>query len=340
MPATKSKPNNRETIDFSAQFSRLSYRKGDQQSALPIWAEFFLELGAGLAEFRADGVRYVAALALPTRSYAVPFLGVGFSFAYFQTCSEVSQEHINLIRGLPNGASVRYLDGNGRLKKAIKRDLMSYQGRELVGIQDEGEGNKTVYLPLEKISRVEVSDEQDIHLPKRQKGRRIEPPSPLLGALLADRSYEYVFQTVEYGVVIGSFSSICEESQAELLFRSERGPTRKGSLQELFRLEGTSPASTGHRFAMHHASNVAPPNGRLCGKYPVAIFDGSNSFTKWKEHYRTHNWIIALDRTEPNFAVAAGQVNLEYANRSEEGLAGLSLPVPLGVELMLFCRDT
>ena len=339
MPNINQKVQDNAKLDLNTQFARLKYLKDERPSSLPNWVTFFLELGASLADIRTEQSRYVAALAVPSRAFAASFLGAGFSYSYFLLHQDMNAEHVEQIRCLPNGTAVRYLDGKGRLKKAIKRNLVIYEGRELIGIQDEGDGNKTVYLPAEKISGVEISDEHYKRLPYHQKGYKIRPPSDLLAELLPERSYEYVFQTTIYGVVVGLLSTIKLEAEAELLIGSQTGQVCKGTLQELFRVEGTNTPSSGHRFSMHHVNNVGAANHTSLIADPIAIFDGSLSFTKWKELYRTYNWLIILDRTEPNFPNAVSQVNTEYANRGEKAPKILLPLVPHGVELMLFSRD-
>ena len=326
------------SYDVTTKYSKLHFQNGYRYFPLQPWAQFFLGLGSTLATIRSEKNKFVAALALPTRSYAATLIGAGLSCTSFFLNPDISEKHIELVISLPNGTPVRYLN-NGKLIKAIKQEVINYENKLRIGLMVEGDGNKTIYIDSKDANRIEVSEKQYDRLPMHQKGRDISPPSNLLNELLLNRSYEYVFRTRVDGLVVGSFNSLQYESQTTLGFISEDGMVHQGFLHELFRLKGLQPASCGHRFLLRSAiSNVSEELDNGLSADSFVIFDGALGFTKWKEYFHNHSWIVLLDHTEPNFQNAVSQINQEYIYRSD-GDAKISFPfLPGGIEMMFFLK--
>lgn len=328
------------STEFTKQFARLLYKSTDGWSSIPEWARFYLELGASLANFHEEKIRYVAALALPTRSYTATFIGSGLAYANSFLQPDEIKQHLELILSLPNGSSVKYLNRDGRLLNGIKREVITVQGKLIIGIQKGGIGKETIYIASEDASRIEISNKKRHHLPNNQIGRNIRPPSPLLDEILAEKSYEYVFQTRIDGLVIGSFNSLEEEAKALMGIGSEDGTTYQGFLFELFRVHGFNPPSSGHRFLLQAANSQETIKLPLDVSQSFSVmFDGSLSFTKWKEYFKNENWIVLLDHTEANFKNAVSQINQEYIYRTDAPLKISLPPIPSGIEMMFFGRD-
>ena len=325
---------------ITAKLGQLHFKNELRWSPLPIWARFFLTLGSVLARYREEKIRYVAALALPTRSYAAALIGSGLAYTNSFLHSNESTQHLELILSLPNGTLVKYLSKKGRLLNGIKREVIDYEGKLTIGIQKGSIGKETIYVAATDASRIEILDKNYLRLPKQQIGRDIHPPSPLLAEMLGDQSYEYLFQTKIDGLVIGSCNALKEDAEALIGAKPANGLIQEGYLFELFRVKGFNSASTGHRFL------IQAPTSQETIELPehdsqsrAVIFDGSLSFTKWKECYRNQNWIVILDHTEPNFANAVSQINQEYIYRSDHAVKISIPPLPSGIELMLFARD-
>lgn len=316
----------------------LHYKYDQEWWPLPEWAGFFLSLGEALAKINAEDNKYVMAIAVPTRAYAAAFIGSGFAISNLLNRSYEDAEYIDLIHSLPEGTSVKFFD-NGKVKKAIKKNIQSYNGVALVGIQIEG--GTTQYIRPENVHKIQVADKNYEHLPNRQTGRNVVPPSELLNALFPDKAHDYVYKTKIEGIIVGSKNALQQESILPLATLSESKKQHSpGNLNDLFRVEGFTLNNTGHRFAVHASANNDISMMPVENQNPVAIFDGALGFVKWKELFRKNNWIVILDRTDPNFSDAVGQINSEYTFRLENPITP-SLPLPLsGMEMMFFRRKS
>jgi hypothetical protein len=325
--------------EFLDRYKRLLFQNLTHWSPLPGWLLFYLELGASLTNFHEEKVKYVAALALPTRSFAANFIGSGFSYASTFLHPDEDANHLEQILSLPDGTPVKYRD-NGKIKNAFKREIVNNDGKVLIGLTIEAEGKKTIYIDCSKANRIELTEKEIKALPLHQKGRDIQPPSDLVQELFQEKADEYVFRTRVDGITVGSAAGLNQEAQAELGIKTEEGNIQKGGLFELFRAEGFNPASTGHRFLVQPTNIQEPtPLPPQLPHHAAVIFDGALSFVKWKDYFSRHNWIVILDHTAPNFENAVSALNQECAFRSIEKLPLTTPLIPSGVEMMLFGRD-
>jgi hypothetical protein len=335
-----SKRSQEQDAEGTLSFAHLHYRSKEGYRTLPDWALFFLELGKTLSSLEIENHRYTVALALPTRSYATALIGAGIACARIFMKSDDESHHIETIYSLPEGTSLKYYD-KGKVKKALKKDVMEYNGKTLLGIQIEG--HTTIYLKPENVNKIEIADVDYTHLPNKQNGYSVELPSKLALTILQSRSHEFFYRSRIEGVVIGHRNILREEADFELSIPQNGGQQfGTGSLSDLFRVKGFVPNNVGHRFLL------APPSGnnniiidmlhQVSTHRPV-IFDGASGFLKWKEMFADRDWIVILDQTDTYFPNAVSQLNQDYSYRSEIQ-RNIQLPqVPSGVEVMLFMRN-
>lgn len=324
---------------LSEGFARLGYKTQHGWQRLPEWVRFYLELGHALATFESKNNRYVIALSVPTRSLVTQFIGSGLSCANIFLHPSIDQEHAEFIFSLPEGTAVKYFDKE-RVRKAIVQQGAVIEGEKRLGLLIEGDGNKTIFIAARDAYKVDVANKEISRLPKHQTGRAVRPPSHLLTQLLRDKTDEYIFQTRIDGVVVGSQIGLSLESQIELGFQVASKEWQDGSLCDLFRVMGEVPSNTGYRYLPQSAirNELTVAHAGLLS-HAAVIFDGSLGFLKWRETFGNQNWVVVLDRTEPNFINACAVVNAEYASRSESKIH-LPVPhIPPAVEMMVFARD-
>jgi hypothetical protein len=302
---------------LSEGFARLGYKSQHGLQRLPEWVRFYLELGHALATFESNKNRYVIALSVPTRSLVAPFIGSGLSCANIFLQSIIDHEHAEFIFSLPEGTAVKYFDKE-RVRKAIVQNIMIYEGEERLGLLVEEDGNKTIFIAAKDTYKIDVADKEISRLPKHQTGRAVHPPSHLLTRLLSEKADEYIIQTRIDGVVVGSLFGLSLESQLELSFQVTSKEWHDGSLRDLFRVKGEVPANIGYRYLVQSAirNELTIAHAGLLS-HAAVIFDGALGFLKWRETFVNQNWVVILDRTEPNFLNACAAVNAEYASRSE-----------------------
>jgi hypothetical protein len=329
-------------MELRDMLSLIHYQDNQQWLPLPGWAKFFWALGESLASTKFENRRFTVALALPIRSYAAAFIGAGFSYANLLLDSYGDAEYIEFIYSLPEGTSVKFFE-NGKVKKAIKKELHEYNGILHVGIQIEN--GTTKYFHPANVRKIEVTDKTYNHLPNSQKGYSVIPPSELLNSLLQEKSSEYVYRTKVDGVVVGSRNTLKEEALLSLSVLPKEGKEGflQGKLQDLFRVVGFNPPNTGHRFLLQTSNSYDYDNEVIPRDSfkpdSVVIFDGALGFAKSREMYKNKNWVVILDHTEANFLNAIAQINQEYLYRSDSTMRVLLPELPNGMEMMFFVRS-
>ena len=337
---TMSKRTQEQDAEGTFSFAPIHYRSKEGYRPLPEWALFFLELGKTLSSLEIENHRYTVALALPTRSYATALIGAGIACARIFLKSDDDSDHIETIYSLPEGTSLKYYD-KGKVKKALKKDVMEYNGKMLLGIQIEG--HTTIYLKPENVNKIEIADVDYIHLPNKQNGYSVELPSKLALATLQSRSHEFFYRSRIEGVVIGPRNILKEEAELELSIpQNGKQHYSTGSLSDLFRVKGFVPNNVGHRFLLTPPSsnnNIFVEMLHQVSTHCPVIFDGASGFLKWKEMFVDRDWIVILDQTDSYFPNAVAQLNQDYSYRSETQ-RNIQLPqVPSGIEVTFFMRN-
>ena len=326
-------------MEISDQFSLLHYVNNQQQWPLPTWATFFMNLGKALATIDMESKRYTIALALPTRSYAAAFIGAGVACANLLFRSHQDAEYIEFIYSLPEGTSLKYYE-QGKVKKAIKKELLEYNGKMLLGIQIED--STTKYILPNSVYKLEVAEQDYSQLPNKQAGRSVVPPSELLSTLVSEKAHEFAYHTRIDGVIVGSRNTLKDESQLSLTILPKDGDKEmQGYLRDLFRVEGFNPHGLGHRFLLHSPStnNLEMALLNKLEVFSTVIFDSALGFLKWQEIYNNQNWIVILDHTDANFSNAVAHINQLYIYRSQSAVKVTFPAIPNGMEIMFSVRD-
>jgi hypothetical protein len=335
-----SKTTQDKDAEGTLSFAHIQYRSKEGYRTLPEWALFFLELGKALSTLERESHRYTIALALPTRSYATALIGAGIACSRIFLKSDENSDHIETIYSLPEDTSLKYYD-NGKIKKALKKDFVEYNGIKLLGIQIED--HTTIYLRPENVNKVEIADVDYNHLPNKQSGYSVTLPSKLAYTILQGRSYEFFYRSRIEGLLIGPRNTLKEESSLALSV-IQRGEEKygTGSLADLFRVKGFVPNNVGHRFLLTSPSSSSNTIVEVLQQVPAhcpVIFDGAIGFLKWKEMFADRDWIVILDQTDMHFPNAVSQLNQDYSYRSKAERNTQFPQIPNGIEATFFLRD-
>jgi hypothetical protein len=335
------KPLSLGSTDTSEVFDNLYYRIDERWFPLPPWAKFYLELGNLLSQFDEKNRRFIAALAVPTRPYVSALISTGLILARSRLFfGDSDHEYYEKIIALEEGAPLIYRDGN-RKKSAKKVDNQIYNGKLHIGIQvDEGTTNTRKYLRPENARLVEITDKDVGRLPQQQMGREIASPSELVRRILGETQlYDFVYQTRLESIILGPVNDLTYELETSLASSRTTQGDSPGSLSDLMRVREFHPPGTAYRCSILAAANEGNLKATNETSAFAVLFDGSLGFVKWRDHWRQFNWVVILDRTDPNFDYAVDQVNNEYAHRSELQVQWKVPQIPAGIEMMFFAND-
>lgn len=322
---------------FFKTLSQLQFRDGLRWQALPPWARFYLELGVimGLRP-ETDGTRTVLALAVPSRSYVATLIAAGSILARAALLHKLEppEEHIAWLAQLAPGTPVFVRDSSRRLQGKFQR-IVPRNGHNYYMVQIESGAQTLKGFPPEAIQPL---DKEDIKLPNQQKGRVRQDIAPLVSVLLGKFAIPFSNRTCLDCILVGPVSVLSEEVELQGLAIATSGQRyATGVLRDLVRPKRLLQANSAYR------SHILPPGNRRKETFArslsphLVILDGSLSHLNQYQAWRASNIVCVLDQTEPQFSVAADEVNQAYYRRSSAETTAVELPpVPAGVEAMLF----
>jgi hypothetical protein len=332
--------NKKKDTNFSAiqNFVSLVYKNGNDWMPLPIWAKYFLELGATLSEYSVPGNNFVAAITVPTRGFAASLFCSGLILQRGILPTQCSEQHIEKIASLPIGTPVRF-PSNNHQKDGLYNGEVSSCGKRYFRIQYE-QGSE-ISIPVESAQKIEISGKDQIKLHKSQSGRELVPPSSLLKHLFDPPLLSrFVTESKLECVMLGQLNSLTQELMDHTIgYQIIEGRVAEGKILDLVRPKGTQykTSNTSYRTLILPSSNKY--NSQFTSKLNnfVTVFDNALSYIKWRSAFKNTNWVVILEKTDRNFDLALKEVNEDYYQNRIEKPSKIQLPnPPAGIELMFF----
>jgi hypothetical protein len=321
--------------------NELYYSNGVQWLSLPPWAQFFVQLGLALSSESIPNTRLVAAVAVPTRSYAAVFTAFGVIVSRSSSLlKQISAaEHFRHLLEIAEGTPLTVLQ-DGVKQKGISEGSCKIGDDTLLRIRlRRGELGAWKLVQESDALNVEVVPDDDETLPKRITGRKLRPISLFARNVVTPESVP-TFVTISRMdcLLIGRLNRLSAEIvETKFATRGEpNGEFSEGRLHEVLLVRSLLDPGEHFRsdilsFASHGALKVTHSNPT------VVVFDGSASFLRLRGRFESANWIILLDRTDSTFGDAMALCNQEYLKRRTDdlNLQGIS-NVPSGVDLISY----
>ncbi len=337
--------------------ANLYYSNGSGWHLLPYWAQFLVRLGSAIGAEAPPGVRTIAGVALPVRSYAAALAAAGVVAARSAVSvrSVDPYEHFEWLSTLPVGTPVRLTDGAKEYKGVfLGCEEMSYGPRAGVQVEKKvkGIGGLARWFPPETATRIRQSDKEIsvAKLPKKQGGRKVLTEKDIMSQNLFAQHflggadvYEFITSSRLECVIAGHTGLLRQEiKETAVASRSpQTGELAQGTLQDVLRVRKFSGINDSYRTSVIYANSKTLPELPGGGVPAVTIFDGASSFVKWRDSFRHSSWIVLIDRTERLASDGADLLNSEYLQYRIEGESVPETPpVPAGIELTIFKEET
>lgn len=322
---------------FFKALGQLQFWDGPRWQALPPWARFYLDLGA-IIGLRPAAIRSrtVLVLAVPSRSYVATLIAAGSILARAALFHklEAPEEHISWLSQLALDTPV-LVRSNSRRRNGKFKGIVHLNGHTYYKAQTDSGSNTTYYCQPDDIQPL---DKKEIALPKTQKGRARQEIAPIVPALLGALADTFTSRTCLDAILVGNVSVFREEmEQQKLAIATSNQRYATGVLRDLVRPKRLLRANSPSRSHILPSSNKRKETFARVLSPHMVILDGSLSYLNQHQVWRSGYLVCVLDQTEPQFDVAADEVNQAYYRRSNVEEAHFELPpVPAGVEAMLF----
>jgi len=299
-----------------------------------MWARFFISLGAALSAARSPNRRIVAALSVPTPSFAAAFIALGrvLSEPISEPAKSALDDHFDRIAALPPlRTPLIYFNGealyNGPLLGTFRQS-----GEDFVRMAIR---KGTCMIPKRHCLLVEVQPEIEEGRPVR--AARLRNPKPFVGQFFSlVEHYRILCSTTKSVIVVGEKNRLRDELVQTPFAVSNGTGWLEGVLQDLVRIAKFSSGGVGCRADVYARSRgQAIQNGGSGTDGSLIVLDGTVSYFRWAEEYSHFDTVALFSRTEPEYGTAIDSANARYLTRLEDfSLPGLISP-PSGIELML-----
>ncbi|MBM7841615.1 hypothetical protein [Herpetosiphon giganteus] len=321
------------------RLASLYYQDNRHWHPLPGWGQFFLRLGQALGAKKSNHTRTVVGLVLPTRAYAAPLIASGIVFGKINTLlpTKNSHQHFTMLCQLPFGTSVIYRNNNNRLKGFIE-DVSEIDGeiRIKIRVGSQKSGSLSHWLNQELAQSVDVSTREFERLPNSPMGKKLPTESRFLETFLELQNTRQFFHYSQMNcTIIGSLKDLENElTTNQFGVKTPAGDIIEGNLQHIIRVRRWLTNGEAYRSEIYPTSH---PVESLTDNPDTVIFDTANSFLRWRNHFRSSNQVVILDKTDLYVEDAINVFNQGYIDhRTMIGGLGHFPPLPKGCEYVIY----
>lgn len=310
---------------------KLHFEDSGEWHSLPMWAEYFIDIGKQMAREDKSKSRVLTAIVVPTRAFGAAFVSLGMVITDAAARKALSQSaHFEMLFDLPAGTPVIYRSSNEVLRGILQSpEEDKGQIKLRVQVKPANAGRLTYIIDERGASNVHPADHSGI-LPKKQ-GSNSRYLNKFVEGLLGNAD------PVQFGghskivcTLVGQRNSLEHEIRHTPLALHLNGHQHlDGQLQDVLRVNKFVPGQQSHRTAL-----VAPggeiPSSEIVDKTEIGVvYDGAAGFLKWGTLWSKCHQIVILDRTEPYFDDAICAIN----SRFSQNRANAEPPLPKGVAL-------
>ena len=312
----------------------LQFREGGQWKPIPHWARFFISLGAALSAAHSPERQIVAALSVPTPSFASAFIALGLILRepISEPAKSAIDDHFGKLAVLPRQTPLVYFNGEALYDGPLLGTLKRSDGDFVRMAIHKG----TCMIPKRRCLLVEVQPENQTGKPFCHVGR-LRNPKPFVGHFFSLlEHYRILCSTTKSVIIIGEKNRLRNELVQTLFAVPNGTDCVEGVLQDLIRIAKFSSGGVGSRADVYARSRKGKIQNCDSGaKSPLIVLDGAASYLRWVHEHPHSDTVTILSRTESEYGTGIDSVNARYLRRVDDfPLPGLSSP-PIGIDLMV-----
>jgi len=324
---------------------RLYYQAANSWVRLPTWANLLTEVGSAIGNlFSQRDKRCFIVLALPTRSFAAPFVLMGLLsyLAAHKTTADANQ-HFEILKRLKHGARLRIVRGT-TWQTGLFLGIERAGGETRIKVRTrvkKGGGQVEWYSKAEclALEPAEKSAAQGNGSASARIKHKTFKHAGFARLLLADANLdEFSLRSTFDCLVIAGDHTFKKAIVATPFAALKKRSFHVGCLQDVVRVREFLPP--GH---VYHSSSYSLRSEKLKEmtsneNLGFVVYDGASSVLKWQASFPKSHAVILLDQTENHFEEACANINNYYMNRLEDDDLPQFPKMPKGVELVAFWK--
>ena len=314
--------------------SRLYYKNNGKWEALPLWSQFFFDLGYALASLEDSKNRVVVGVALPTQAYAAAFSAIGVVAHRLSLLPNSSDalKRFHQLTSVTIGTSIIYRKFD-RVIRGTFEGVEVDKGCSRIRLRS---GNQWYVIPPSLALQLEIPEKEFSSPPKQSYRRTSSKVSPFLLQFLSQEAAKVVSLQSQFDcVIIGSLGRLRREvNETQLAVQNTSGKLVSGSFQDILRARkfSTNEAYRSDVYHIHSKESIEDsPEVPL-----VTVFDGAASFLKARNAWQCSHSIVLFDLTEPEFEAGRQAFNMNFIkNHLDETTINWQLNIPTGLQISI-----
>lgn len=300
----------------------------------PIWAEYFLDLGAAIARRVSESeTRFTIALTLPTDSYSSALITSGIIVESWAISKQrTPEQHLEYLKQLNENTTVNYHCPGST--DVLQGQLMGFDGQFFnFHYRKAGAQLSKLMLRADLSKHLEIAPIQKDQVPTRVRRRERAMQHGLTSSLQdASGSSLTLLPQLECSIV-------CRESKIrndllgiEMALISDENHAI-GTLQDIVKLDRFIDRGIVEPYSTRYVSTDARPSTQVTPT-PIVIFDGARSYLLQQSEYEESTRIVIANRSEARFADLVNDINTGIAYGKHPTELTTYSTTPRGVEII------
>ncbi len=255
-------------------------------NSLPAWAQWFLALGAGMAQGR-ESLKQWVIVTVPDRRFAAAMAAAGATAELVSSDGAPSPRET--LSAMEIGQAITWLDGNNDLASGVLEkidgDFVHYTKRTRGG----GWERPARKRHIDHCASFQAMAEGEEPF---SGSKELVSNKAFVEAALPGISLEQLARTASDTIVCGTRTRLDDELSAVCL--SAGG--HQGSLMDLLRPAVLLPAGQRHWSVIVPSVNRPEP---VSTKRGLAVFDGTSAYLRWRDSIEAPCNLVIIDRWDP-----------------------------------------
>jgi len=304
---------------------------------IPVWAEWFFQAGQKIAMLGSNSDNITIGFSLPTRAYAGLFFLLGYET---WNAEKMMQEHggnelhFNRLSKCEQDEAL-LIWANNHWKRCWFKGVAAAAGEKCITVEVPGAERRQYkgYISEANIAKLRKAVDPEREVAPNQLGFEMSGFDSLVSYYNKRENDILQFLTQEKlpYYVIGNISALKKETEQEKLYVQSTGEYTEISFQHILRFKNFMTDFDLPRGIILRSQQSLDSHTHVAD---TVVYDGSLAFLNCQGDISGNMEIVFLDRTEPQFSSACGELMTRYYNREDD--VYLFDKIPASVELVAF----
>ena len=311
---------------------------------LPLWARWFVKLGAEVRAAQDPKERLTGAVSVPHRGYAALLVALGVVHESFRAEAEESDDPAVRLASLEVGMPITLIDLHHKIRFARVLETRRDDSGRLLSIKYDRNGHGVASDPIsrviDKCTSIDFAGTEDLEF---QHGRPVCRDPEFTAEFVGPERFErFVCHNRKSCLIVGEVKSLIEELE-EIRFAVNEDAPNSGSLFDILRPRLGNQDQPLHRSvpARSHiirssgvgVEDLIEPESFVPGA--CTVFDGGLGYQSHRDR-AVGNSVVLVNRWASHAVDSVGAFRNDLASSSRDADLKVMHSVPRGIEIAGF----